>query len=79
MAGPLGGGAGDPGAPSIKAKKHQRWAPWEVVPNIRERPTSMLKDVDSGLLGGGAKDTRAPTINAKKCQRWAPWEVVLEI
>jgi len=39
--GPLGGaGAGDPGAPTIKDKKRQRQAPWEVLTKIWERPPS---------------------------------------
>jgi hypothetical protein len=32
--GPLGGGDGDAGAPTINAKKRQSWAPWEAVIEI---------------------------------------------
>jgi hypothetical protein len=38
MAVPLGDGARDPGAPTINAKKHRWWDPWEAVLKIRERP-----------------------------------------
>jgi hypothetical protein len=43
--GPLGGvGAEDLGAPTINAKKHRRWAPWEVSElEIRERTPSTLE------------------------------------
>jgi hypothetical protein len=34
MVGPLGGGDGDPGAPTINAKKHRRRTPWEAVLEI---------------------------------------------
>jgi hypothetical protein len=49
----LGGArAGDPGAPTINAKKHRRWAPW-VVPElvIRERLLLTLRDIDGGPPG----------------------------
>jgi hypothetical protein len=43
---------------------------------IRERPPSMLRNVDGGPLGGaGAEDPGASTINAKKHRWLAPWEV----
>jgi hypothetical protein len=42
-AGPLGGDARDPEAPTINDKKHRRRAPWEAVPEIWERPPLTLK------------------------------------
>jgi hypothetical protein len=39
---------------------------------IRERPKSMLRNIDAPLGGAGAVDPETSTINAKKCQRWAP-------
>jgi hypothetical protein len=53
--------------------------PSEAVPEVRERPPSTLKNIDSGPLGGSARHPGAPTVNAKRCQRWVPWEVVLKI
>jgi hypothetical protein len=44
-------GAGDLGASIINGKKHQRRAPWEVLPEIRERQPSMLKNIDGGPPG----------------------------
>jgi hypothetical protein len=79
MAGLLGGGARDLGAPIINAKKCQRRALWEAVPEIRERSPSTLKNIDGGPLGGGAGDPGAPTINAKKHRRRAPWEAMPKI
>jgi hypothetical protein len=67
--GPLGGvRAGDPGAPTINAKKCRWWAPWEVPEReIQEHPPSTLTNIDGGPLGGaGVGDPGAPTINAKK-------------
>jgi hypothetical protein len=35
MTGPMGGAeVGDPGVPTINAKKHRRRAPWEVLMEI---------------------------------------------
>jgi hypothetical protein len=50
MAGSLGGaGAVDPGAPTIKAKKHRWRAPWEVPElEIREHSPLTLENVDDG-------------------------------
>jgi hypothetical protein len=43
---------------------------------IRERPPSMLENVNDGPLGGaGAKDPGASTTNTKKHRWWTPWEV----
>jgi hypothetical protein len=52
MAGPLVGYDGDPRAPTIIVKKCLWWAPWWVLMEIRERPSSMLKNVDGGPRGG---------------------------
>jgi hypothetical protein len=52
--------------------------PWEILElEVRERPPSMLRNVDDGPPPGGpiAGDLGALTINAKKHRRWA--EVVL--
>jgi hypothetical protein len=71
-AGPLGVGAEDPGAATINAKKYQRWPRCETVPEIREHPPSMLRNINGGPpLGGGARDLGASTINAMKHQRRA--------
>jgi hypothetical protein len=35
------------------------------MPEIRERPPSMLRNIDGGPLGGAAEDPGAPTINTK--------------
>jgi hypothetical protein len=43
MEAPLGGEAGDPGAPTINAKKMLTVDPWEAVPKIRECPPSTQK------------------------------------
>jgi hypothetical protein len=54
MAGPLGGvRAGDPGAPTINARKRQRQAPWEAVPEleVRERPPQRCKNIDGAPPG----------------------------
>jgi hypothetical protein len=53
MIAPLGGArAVDPRVPTINAKKHRRWAPWEVPElEIQERPPSTLRNVDGGPLG----------------------------
>jgi hypothetical protein len=42
------------------------WVPWEAVPEIGERPLSMVGNVNDGPLRGGVGDPGAPTINAKK-------------
>jgi hypothetical protein len=42
---------GDPGAPTINAKKYQHWAPWEAVLEIPEHPPLTLKNVDGGPPG----------------------------
>jgi hypothetical protein len=40
---------------------------------IRERPPSMLRNINGGPLGGaGAEDLGAPTINTKKHRRRPP-------
>jgi hypothetical protein len=75
---PLGGGAGDSGAPTINARKHRQRPPWEAVSKIREHPPSTRKMSTVGPLGGGVGDPGSPTISVKKRQRWAFWEVVLE-
>jgi hypothetical protein len=51
--GPLGGaGDIDFGAPTINAKKHRWRGPWEVLElKIRERPPSMLRNVNGGPPG----------------------------
>jgi hypothetical protein len=57
--GPLGGtGARDPEAPTINAKKHQWCAPWSVLTEIWELPSTTPP-----LGGAGAGDPTAPTIN----------------
>jgi hypothetical protein len=43
--------AEDLGVPTIIAKKHRWWAPWEAVLEIQECPPSMLKNVDNWPLG----------------------------
>jgi hypothetical protein len=43
MAAPLRGGDGDPGAPTINAKRRQRRGPWEAVSEAWERPPSTQK------------------------------------
>jgi hypothetical protein len=92
MTGPLGGGVGDPRAPTINAKnvnddpprrrswgsgsthhqnkRRRRWAPWVVVPTIRERPPSMLNTSMADPQGGAAEDSGAPTTNAKNVNGW---------
>jgi hypothetical protein len=68
-----GGGAGDPGAPTINAKKHRWWAPWEVPQlEIRERRPLTLRNVDGGPLVGADEDPGGSTINAKKRRRRPP-------
>jgi hypothetical protein len=48
-AGHLGGGAGDPGAPTINVKKRRRRAIWEVSElEIQERLPSTLRNIDGG-------------------------------
>jgi hypothetical protein len=57
--GPLGGtGAGDPEAPTINAKKHQWCAPWSVLTEIWELPSTTPP-----LGGARAGDPTTPTIN----------------
>jgi ribosomal protein S30 len=73
--GTLGGvGAGDPGSPTIDAKKRRRWGPREVPElKIQEGPPSTLRNVDSGPpKGAGAEVPGTPTINAKKRRRRTP-------
>jgi hypothetical protein len=50
---PIGcAGAEDPGASTTKAKKRRQRAPWEVPElEIRERPPSMLENVNDGTIG----------------------------
>jgi hypothetical protein len=46
---PLGSGVRDLRAPTFNVKKHRRWPPWEVSElEIRERPPSTLRNIDSG-------------------------------
>jgi hypothetical protein len=52
--------------------------PWEVMPEIQERPPSTQKTSMAGPLRGGDGDPGASTINAKRHQRRGPWEAVLE-
>jgi hypothetical protein len=66
--GPLRGGDGDTGVPTINAMKRSWWDPWEVVLEIRERLPSTLKASMMGPLRGGDGDPGASTINAKKHQ-----------
>jgi hypothetical protein len=41
--GPLGGAkAGDPEVSTINARKHQRWAPWEVPELVVRDPQDVL-------------------------------------
>jgi hypothetical protein len=66
MAGSLGGADGDPGAPTINVKKRQRRPPWEVSElEIRERPSSMLGNINGVPLMGADGDPGASTINVK--------------
>jgi hypothetical protein len=51
--------------PTINAKKCRRWAPWEAVLEIWERPPSTQRTSTMEPLGGGAGGAGAPTINAK--------------
>jgi hypothetical protein len=37
-------------------------APWEVVPQVRERPPPLSETSMAGPLGGDAENLRAPTI-----------------
>jgi hypothetical protein len=53
-------------------KKCQRWASWEVVPEIRERPPSTQKMLMVAPLGGSAGDLGALTINAKNVDGGPP-------
>jgi hypothetical protein len=46
--GPLGSGAGDPRAPTINIKKRRWQAPWQAMSEIRGRPPSTQKNIDSG-------------------------------
>jgi hypothetical protein len=50
---PLGGArVGDPRMSTINAKKHRRWAPWEVSElEIQEHPPSTLGNVDGEPSG----------------------------
>jgi hypothetical protein len=43
-----------------------------VLTEIRERPPSMLKNIDDGPLRGGVEDPEALTINAKKISMAPP-------
>jgi hypothetical protein len=59
-------------------KKHRRWALWEAMTEIRERPPSTQTMSMAGPLGGGAGDPRVPTMNTKMSMM-GPLEVVPEI
>jgi hypothetical protein len=79
MAGPLGRGAGDLGAPANNAENINGEPSWGAMWEIRQRTPLMIKTSMVGPLGGDAEDLAAPTINTKKC-RWRPhWEAVPEI
>jgi hypothetical protein len=75
--GPLGGGARDPGAPTINDKKC-RWRGLGRRCRRSESAHHQNKNVNGGTLGGGARDLGAPTIYTKnidggplgrRCQR----------
>jgi hypothetical protein len=72
MIGPLGGGAEDPGAPTINIKNIDGDPPWLAVLEIREHPPSTQKMLMAGPLGGGVGDPGAPTINAKNVDSEPP-------
>jgi hypothetical protein len=48
MTDPLGGVAGDPGAPTINMKNVDGGPHWEALLEIRDSPPSTLKNVDDG-------------------------------
>jgi hypothetical protein len=48
---PGGAGARGQGAPTINAKKHQRWAPGRCWRQVRQRPPPKLKTLMVGPLG----------------------------
>jgi hypothetical protein len=49
------------------------------MPEVREHPLSMPKNIDGGPLAGDDRGPGTPTINTKKCRRWVPWDVLTEI
>jgi hypothetical protein len=58
-----GARAGDPGAPTINAKKHRQQIPWEVPElKIRVQPPSTLENIDDGPPERDG-DPRVSTIN----------------
>jgi hypothetical protein len=61
MAGLVGGGAGDPGAPTINAKKRRWRPPWGVPDGDLGPPTTYVGGVDGEPLGGANRDSGAPT------------------
>jgi hypothetical protein len=62
---PLGRRCRRSGSAHHQRKKRRRQAPWEVMPEVQERPPSMQKILTAGPVGGGAEGLRAPTINIK--------------
>jgi hypothetical protein len=48
MAGPLGGGAGDPGAPTINGENIDSGPLWEAMSEIQEYSPSMQKTSTTG-------------------------------
>jgi hypothetical protein len=67
MAGPLGRGARDLGAPANNAENINGEPSWGAMWEIRQRTPLMIKTSMVGPLGGDAEDLAAPTINTKKC------------
>jgi hypothetical protein len=63
--GPLGRRCRRSGSAHHQRKKRRRHAPWEVMPEVQERPPSMQKILMAGPVGGGAEGLGAPTINIK--------------
>jgi hypothetical protein len=55
--------------PTINARKHQRWTPWEAVPEleVRKRPSSTLENVDDGPLARRCRSWRSRSAHH---QRW---------
>jgi hypothetical protein len=51
MAGPLGGGAGDPGAPTINRENIDSGPLWEAMSEIQEYSPSMQKNINDGFAG----------------------------
>jgi hypothetical protein len=64
-AGPLGGAAGDPRAPTINAKNVDDRAPRRRCWRSRSAHHQRKETFTATPLGGGAEDSGAPTINAE--------------